>query len=230
MKQKAPIFFEKFYGHFKEETTDLITLPDENSEIFEVFSEFLYSGILFGYLDRLNRTFSCNESEIRWEMMEIVVFADNYGLTRLHDEVMSSWSMFGDLILSLDELKKITTYLVQKSSQRCKARVLFARMWALEILHHPEYDYPNGTNLKSFINDSNFATQVINEMTRQSREQSSDGMLEAYRVCNYHLHRTLDLCCDRHLRWPIHPTKPVGAKAVDAAASAPKPAKKRKSA
>lgn len=228
VEERAPIFFKKFSSHFKGGTTDLIALPDESGEVFEVFSEFLYSDVGSSDLGRLNRVFSCDQSEIRWEIMETVVFAGKYCLNNLHDEVMTSWCMLENLILPLDELKKITAYLVRNSSKRCKARILIARVWASEILHHPEYDYFNGTKLDSFINDSSFTVQVINEMSRQAHQEPLDGTLEGHPVCDYHLHGKTDLCFDSHLEWHIHPSQSADTKAADANASAPKPAKKRK--
>ncbi|KFZ15622.1 hypothetical protein V502_05496 [Pseudogymnoascus sp. VKM F-4520 (FW-2644)] len=220
-QSKAPVFDKMFGGSFKEALTGSAALPDDTCEAFEIFSKWLYLSMTehtnLIILDLVPRPLTC---KIRWQLIETIVFADKYCIDELSDLIMSVWMRFQKDGLPIMELKKITSYIVANCANRCKARDFFALTWASVMLQNPgEGHYiPIGTDLDAFINDNDFAKQVIKGMSSLAC-RTNDGW---QRLCDYHLHGRSVFCYELRTRVHINPPESVGGKT-----SVPNPAKKR---
>lgn len=212
-RTKAPIFDKMFSASFKEGLTGSATLPDDSCKAFTVFAKWLYSSKSKPTELVICPLFSHEwTSEIRWEMVETIVFADKYCLDQLSDEIMSLWIKYQARgRLPFEELKKITSYIVANSSDFCKARDFFAYLWAIEMLRGPgknncKLNGDGGDDLDEFISDDNFSKKVFNKM----RSLASQTKEKWQPVCDYHLHGKLAPCHESNVELYILPFKPVG--------------------
>ncbi|OBT96126.1 hypothetical protein VE01_06905 [Pseudogymnoascus verrucosus] len=123
--KKAPVFYKMFDGGFKEGVTGLATLPYDSHEAFENFAQWLYFPSAETFSSHIVRNLlpQENSSVARWELVETIVFANKYCLDALSDLAMSSWIIHQRSTFPLEELRKITSYIVANTSHLCKARV-----------------------------------------------------------------------------------------------------------
>ncbi|OBT73346.1 hypothetical protein VF21_08381 [Pseudogymnoascus sp. 05NY08] len=227
--RKAPAFHKMFDGSFKEGVTGLATLPDDNVEAFEVFTNWLYLSIMDKFVCFPQLFPHQDLSTIPWVIVETIVFADKYFMDELSDLAMTTWCIYRYSIPSVAELKKVTGYIVANSSPLCKFRAYLARIWAWEILQRPENDpyNPHGADLDAFIKDRNFAIQVYNEMSCLHRQSRENDTLKGRPLCYYHHHGEGVYCCGI-IDHCLPPDKAMKTAAVNPKASVSKPVKKRK--
>lgn len=221
-QSKAPVFDKMLGGSFKEAMTGSATLPDDTCEAFEVFSKWLYLSMTESPNSTMLKLFPGRITcKIRWQLIETIVFADKYCIDELSDLVMSVWLRFQKDGLHIDEHKKITSYIVTKSSDRCKARSFFALTWAAAMLQKPGEGHciPNGDDLDAFINDNSFSKQVIKGMSSLAC-RTNDGWQQ---LCDYHLHDKSALCVESDTQVHASPSESANGKA-----SVSMTAKKRK--
>lgn len=191
-----------FSSRFKEGLTSVAILPDDSSVAFKVFSKWLYLSVTTHPKHIPRGLFSFEQtSEVRWKMLETIIFADKYCLDELSDMVMSSWIEHQDVTLSLDELKNITSFLVANSSKLCKARDFFAFIWASAVVQNPGGDRNklSGVDLDTFLNDKDFAKQVLIEVSCIVSQTNSRGRP----ACDYHLHNKSARCLKSNLNWNV---------------------------
>ncbi|KFY01086.1 hypothetical protein O988_02920 [Pseudogymnoascus sp. VKM F-3808] len=222
-QEKAPIFDRMFSANFKEGIIGSATLPEDSCEAFAAFAKWLHSSKSKSSDKMLYPIFLYQTtSEIRWQMVETIVFADKYCLDRFSDAVMSWWIKYQAKVrLPLEELKKITSYIIANCSNLCKSRDFFAHLWAIEMLQGPGKDHrqPSGDDLDAFVEDINFSKKVFKKMSFLAFQKRDKWQP----VCNYHRHSRFASCDDSGVELYMFPFIQMNAETP-----APKPKKKRR--